>query len=163
MALTQLCSKELNKSFYSFGLTPLSNVGDKYSIYKKGDYSKDISFLFHKLSLTLDNISIIKGLSTDNIVKEAAKKEGPFDAIYIDGGHDYDTVINDIDFSDLILKPGGLLIMDDASYLLNLNSRPNRFSGHPEVAYAINDNLAKRANYKHLFACGHNRVWKKII
>jgi hypothetical protein len=162
LALTQLCAKELNISLTSFGLTPLSNIGDKYSIYKRGDYGSDISFLYHKLELSLNNTTIIKGLSTDKIVQDSAKKESPFDAVYIDGGHDYDTVINDIDFTDLILKPGGLLIMDDASSLLNLNSKPNRFSGHPEVAYAIRDNLDKRSNYIHLFACGHNRVWKKI-
>lgn len=162
LALTQLCSKELNKSLTSYGLTPLSNVGDKYSSYENSDYDNDISFLFHKLNLEIDNTIIIPGLSTDPIVKQSAKNEGQFDAVYIDGGHDYETVLNDIQFTDEILKPGGLMIMDDASSLLNLSTSHRGFPGHPEVAYAIRDDLDSRSNYKHLFACGHNRVWKKL-
>lgn len=162
LALTQLCAKELSRPLTSYGLTPLSNVGDKYSTYQDGDYGRDISFLFHKLNLELDNTLIVPGLSTDKLVQEAAKNEGPYDAVYIDGGHDYETVINDIEFTNSILKPGGLLIMDDASSLLNLSKNHRGFPGHPEVAYAIRDDLDKRSNYKHLFACGHNRVWRKL-
>lgn len=162
LALTQMSAKELGKPLISYGLTPLSNVGDKYSNYMESDYGSDISFLFYKLNLNIENTIIIPGLSTDLEVKEAAKDEGPYDAVYIDGGHDYETVINDIELTDNILKPGGLLIMDDASSLLNLSKNHPGFLGHAEVALAIRDDLDKRQNYKHLFACGHNRVWKKL-
>lgn len=162
LALTQLSSKELGKSLTSYGLTPLSNVGDKYSNYMDCDYGSDISFLFYKLNLDIDNTIIIPGLSTDPEVKIAAEEQGPYDAVYIDGGHDYETVINDIELMDKILKPGGLLIMDDASSLLNLSKNHPGFPGHEDVALAIRDDLDRRNNYKHLFACGHNRVWKKL-
>lgn len=162
LALTQLCAKELGKSITSYGLTPLSNVGDKYSTYIDSDYGYDISFLFHKLNLDIENTIIIPGLSTDNDVKLVAQQQGPYDAIYVDGGHDYETVINDIELTDKMLKSGGLLIMDDASSLLNLSKNHPGFPGHIDVALAIRDDLDKRVNYKHIFACGHNRVWKKL-
>ncbi len=52
--------------------------------------------------------------------------------------------------------------MDDASSLLSLSKNHPGFPGHEDVALAIRDDLDKRSNYKHLFACGHNRVWKKL-
>ena len=161
LALTQTISKHLDLYITSYGLTPLSNVGDKYSSYDYGDYGYDISFLFHKVNTSIENTIIIPGLSTDENVKEAAKTESPYDVVYIDGGHDYETVINDIDLCDQILKPGGILVMDDASSELNLSKTHPGFPGHPDVAKAIIDDLDKRNNYKHLFACGHNRVWIK--
>lgn len=161
LALTQACAKELGTTLTSYGLTPLANVGDKYSKYTNSDFSYDISFLFYQLGMDTENVVIIQGLSTDEQVKEATRQQGPFDVVYVDGGHDYDTVVNDIEFTNSILKPGGLVVMDDASYLLNLGSDHKGFPGHPEVAYAIRDDLDKRENYKHLFAVGHNRVWQK--
>lgn len=162
LALTQTISNHLGLDITSYGLTPLSNVGDKYSVYEYGNYGHDISFLFHKLDVSIDNTIIIPGLSTDEDVKQAAKTESPYDVVYIDGGHDYETVINDIELTDQILKPGGILVMDDASSELNLSKTHPGFPGHPDVARAIIDDLDKRSNYKHLFACGHNRVWIKL-
>jgi hypothetical protein len=162
LALSQICANNLQKEIKCYGVTPLSPVGDKYSVYDNADYNDSISFLFSQLAIDRKNTEIINGLSTETKIKEEVIATGKFDAIYIDGGHDYETVINDIDLSDLALKDNGLLIMDDASSLLNLSESPARFRGHMDVAKAIEDNLDKRTNYKHLFACGHNRVWKKI-
>jgi hypothetical protein len=163
LALSQICASNLQKEIKCYGVTPLSPVGDKYSIYDNDNYDDSISFLFSQLEIDRKNTTIINGLSTDDVIKEKVITTGKFDAIYIDGGHDYETVINDIDLADLALKDNGLLIMDDASSLLNLSDNyPGRFKGHMDVAKAIVDDLDKRKNYKHLFACGHNRVWKKI-
>jgi SAM-dependent methyltransferase len=162
LALTQTVSKHLNLNITSYGLTPLSNAGDKYSNYDYLDYGYYISFLYHKLEIDINDTIIIEGLSTDENAKEAAKIESPYDVVYIDGGHDYETVINDIELCNQILKPGGILVMDDASSELNLSKNHPGFTGHPDVAKAIIDDLDNRDNYKHLFACGHNRVWKKL-
>jgi hypothetical protein len=35
-------------------------------------------------------------------------------------------------------------------------------NGHEDVARAIDDSSILSTKYKHLFACGHNRIWKKI-
>lgn len=162
LALSQMISNSLNLNLISFGLTPLNNTGDKYSTYNKDDYEKAIAFLYEKLNLNMNNTKIIKGLSTDEKIKEKVLNEGPYDMIYIDGGHDYETVINDIELSDKILKINGFLIMDDASSFLNFKSNHKGFKGHQEVGLAIKDKIDKNLNYKHLFACGHNRVWIKL-
>lgn len=39
--------------------------------------------------------------------------EGVFDMIWIDGGHDYDTVINDLNLAKRHLAPGGILVGHD--------------------------------------------------
>ena len=102
------------------------------------------------------------GLSTDESVKHLAKEHGLYDIVYIDGGHDYETVINDIELTNKILKKDGLLIMDDASSFLEFNHNHEGFTGHKDVAQAIKDKIDLDNTYVHLFACGHNRVWRKI-
>ena len=87
------------------------------------------------------------------------KEESPFDMIYIDGSHNYEDVVIDILFCDELLKQNGLLVMDDASSDLSLG-KSSVFRGHADVALAIKNSL-DTTKYKHLFACGHNRVWLK--
>lgn len=162
LALSQLLSKEFDLNLSSYGLTPLNTTGDKYSNYEYDNYEHSISFLYSNLNLSIDQTYIIEGLSTDNLVKDSARNSGPYDVLYIDGGHDYDTVINDIDLCTEVLKPGGLMIMDDASSFLNLSTNHRGFPGHHDVGKAIIDHVDTNNIYKHLFACGHNRVWKKL-
>ena len=157
-----MCAKKLNKSINSFGLTPLDNVGDKYSKYEKTNYLENIKFLFSILNISGDKTKIIKGLSTNEEAKKSTSEHGPYDMIYIDGGHDYETVANDIAFAKNNLKINGYLIMDDASSFLKITPNNTRFNGHAEVASAIKDYLDNDNKYKHILACGHNRVWKKI-
>ena len=162
LALSQMCAYYLNKDIETYGLTPLNSTGDKYSKYTEDNYFQSISFLYNKLNIKIDKTHIIHGLSTDEIIKENCINKGPYDIVYIDGGHDYDTVINDIELANKILKPQGFLIMDDASSYLNFNDNHKGFKGHSDVGIAIKDKLDLDNNYKHLFACGHNRVWQRM-
>jgi hypothetical protein len=161
LALSQMIAKELGINLQTYGLTPLNTTGDKYSTYTDDDYDYGVSYVYHSLGVSLDNTSIIQGLSTDTIVKQLARDNGPYDILYIDGGHDYATVINDIDLCTETLKEGGLMIMDDASSLLSFDKAHPGFDGHKEVGLAIRDRLDNDSTYTHLFACGHNRVWIK--
>jgi Methyltransferase domain len=159
LALIQLYAGKMNKSVEIYGVTPLTTLGDKYSHYDSVDYVKAIEANFATMNVKLDNTTIIKGLSTDSKVKTCASNFGPFDIIYIDGGHDYKTVCSDIDNYIPMLKKGGYLVLDDASLLLE---KPyGQFIGHMDVCNAIKDKLDSRADFTHLFAVGHNRVWKQ--
>jgi len=161
LSLIQLTSNILNKHPKIFGLTPLSNVGDKYlQFYENDDYMKCIGQSFFVNDLDISNVTIINGLSTDENIKKETQSEGPFNIIYIDGCHDYEVVLQDIEFGDSMLTSGSYMVMDDASS--NLNFIFQRFNGHEDVAKAIDDSSILSTKYKHLFACGHNRIWKKI-
>jgi cephalosporin hydroxylase len=156
LALSQLIATHLGLDLTSIGVTPLAPVGDKYSTYDHSDYRTEIIRTFELCHAPLNSIHIIPGLSTDPNVKEAARMAGPYDVIYIDGGHDYATVLNDLRFADLALKRGGLIVMDDCSCGLDISTWP----GHPEVSAAAETFFKANGRYKHLFACGHNRVWR---
>lgn len=148
-----------NKMCTIYGISPLTNVGDKFSNYDNVNYSYEILLNLNKMGVDIDNINLIKGLSTDIDALDKVRATGPYDIIYIDGCHDYDVVCADIlNFCPLI-KPGGFLVMDDASLFLE---KPfGRFIGHKDVCQAIKDKLDGSPEFTHLFACGHNRVWQK--
>ena len=159
LALIQLYATEFNKNAALYGVTPLASVGDKYSKYDEVNYTQAIEANFATMDSTLENTTIIKGLSTDPKVQTCASGAGPFDIIYIDGGHDYETVCKDIEAYLPMLKKGGYLVLDDAS--LFLENPYGRFLGHEDVCRAIKDTIDSRTDMTHLYAVGHNRVWKQ--
>jgi Methyltransferase domain len=158
LALIQLYATELNKNVTICGVTPLTSIGDKYSSYDAVNYIQAIEANFATMDSSLENTTIVKGLSTDLKVQTCASGLGPFDIIYIDGGHDYETVCKDIETYLPMLKKGGYLILDDAS--LFLENPFGRFLGHEDVCRAIKDTIDNRTDLTHLYAVGHNRVWK---
>lgn len=160
LGVVQMLANQSGKACDIFGLTPLTNVGDKYSAYFNEPYGPAISANLVKMGLKEPiNIQLIEGLSTDPAAMTTAQKEGPYDIIYIDGGHDYDVVCHDITTFVPLIKSGGFLVMDDAS--LHLENPYGRFLGHPDVCNAIKDKIDGRSDLTHIFAVGHNRVWKK--
>lgn len=160
LSLVQLSSDLLNKSPKIFGLTPLSTTGDKYlQSYDNVNYLECIGQSFAINNLDISNVTILNGLSTNKELQLEMRSESPMNIIYIDGCHDYDVVLQDIEFGDSMLNRGSYLVMDDASS--HLNFKLNRFNGHEDVAKAIETSETLNTKYKHLFACGHNRVWRK--
>ena len=158
LALSQLISHEIGLDLLSYGLTPLAPVSDRYSFYGGGDYLAEIGRTFAELAVNSDSTLLIKGLSTDAQAGRQMLAFGPYDVIYVDGGHDYLTVVNDLVLANLALKDGGFLVLDDASCFLDISG----FRGHADVSQAADELLESNAAYKHLFACGHNRVWCKV-
>ena len=159
--ITQL-SKRYNKISKVYGVTPLSNVGDVYSVYKDLDYSTEIQNLFKEFSLDFDlEKQIICGLSTDENVKNRLRKLKTFDIIYVDGGHDYHTVVSDIALVKEITNIGSYVVFDDSSCYKNLGGLPI-FFGHKEVCDAIKDVLEPDKDFIEVLCVGHNRVFKKI-
>ncbi len=159
LAIMQALANQLGKQATLVGVSPLSGDGDKYSGYEPVDYFAAIQRAFSNSNLTFANTQLIQGFSQDPITIMEAEKQGPYDIVYIDGCHDYDVVVQDIQNYIPLLKAGGLFVMDDAS--LFLEAPYGRFMGHPDVAAAIRDVLDKRTDMEHLYAVGHNRVWRK--
>jgi hypothetical protein len=159
LSLVQLVSSIINKQATIYGVTPLGDVGDKYSKYEPTDYMKCIMKSYSDSGIDFDNTNIIKGYSQDPNIIESVSKEGPFDIVFIDGCHDYEIVCLDIKNYTNMVKPGGYLVIDDASSMLQ--GAYGQFLGHYDVAKAINDTLVGDSRFEHIYAVGHNRVWKR--
>ena len=159
MASVQLIAMSLNKQCNIVGISPLADVGDKYSKYNSSDFLSDIQTGYANSGITFDNTKIIKEYSQNLAALNESKDYGPYDIVYIDGCHDYDVVCQDIDNYLPLLKPTGFLVMDDASSLIQ--DPYGVFVGHADVARAVKDKLDNNNEVQHLFAIGHNRVWRK--
>jgi hypothetical protein len=160
--LITFLSKKYKKNAKIYGVSPLSDAGDKYSTYDKVDYSTLIENLFAKFDLPFDlDKQIIRGLSTDDFIKNKIKEIGPIDLLYVDGGHDYDTVVSDILLAKEIISNNGIIVFDDASCYKNLGNLP--FKGHIEVCNAIRDFMENDKNYTEIACVGHNRFFIKNI
>lgn len=162
IALIAQLSKRYGKTSNIYGVTPLSNLGDKYSVYDNLDYSTEIQNLFKTFSLDFNlEKQILNGLSTDENIKNKLRELKPFDLVYIDGGHDYDTVVSDIALVKEITNIDSYIVTDDSSCYKNLHGLPI-FTGHKEVCDAIKDVLEPDKDFIEVVCVGHNRVFKKI-
>lgn len=160
LGVVQLLAKKMDKSCEMYGITPLTNVGDKYSRYNDENYTYTLLANVSNMGVDIDTINIVKGLSTDLVAMNKVNSTGPYDIIFIDGCHDYEVVCQDIKNYVPMLKSGGYLVMDDAS--LFLDKPYGQFIGHKDVCQAIKDTIDNSIfNLTHLFAVGHNRVWIK--
>lgn len=144
-----------------YGITPLTNAGDKYSVYNNYDYLNEIYKNYNYSKYNPNNLKIIKGFSQDKDVIEIANESAPYDIIFIDGSHDYNDVVEDLKNYTKNLKINGYLIMDDAS--LYIKNPYGKFLGHPDVSKAAIEIMDKDPNFIALYAIGHDRVWQKII
>lgn len=94
-------------------------------------------------NLRFKNISLICGDTKLKSTQDRIKLHGPFDVIFIDGGHDYTTVKNDfISFSKMLAKNGILIFHDIKSCDLPKGTR-----GVPEFWIE----LKKRNKLKYIF------------
>lgn len=147
-----------------FGITPLNTTGDKYATHPDINYEEAIQRIYAQFNLSGNDLNIIEGLSTDKTSIDIAEQCGPYDVVYIDGGHDYETVINDINTYSKMISVKGFLIMDDASNDLKIPNGLIRldWKGLPDVTKAVNDTLDTDVNFKLLFAVGHNKIYQRI-
>jgi len=149
-----------SKQAYIVGVTPLSVAADKFSSYEECDYAAEIRNGFYRVNSANSQYTLINGISQDENIIDSAKNSGPYDILFVDGCHDYDAVCSDINNYTQMLKPGGYLVIDDSA--LYLDGAHGNFLGHPDVFNAVRDTLDNNPGFVHLYAVGHNRVWKKI-
>ena len=161
LSLVKLLSDKASKHEKIYGITPLnSDEAGHYASNKCTDYYRAIADLYSQFSLDFSTTTIIKGYSEIPETVERTKQHSPFDLVYIDGSHKYDTVKMDIqNYGGDMLKVGGILVTDDSAVTLDMPE--NYWAGIPAVSNAVRDTLESNSNFMELFACGHNRVWLK--
>jgi hypothetical protein len=160
LSLVKLLSDKYEKNVQYVGVTPLNNLGDKFSTYENNNYLEIITNLFNHFNLDFNpNKNLIKGNSTSEDIKTDIKKYESFDLIYIDGGHDYDCVVSDILLMKEITLQNSIVVFDDSSCYKDIPE--NNFKGHSDVCNAIKDYLENDPMFSEILCVGHNRVFKR--
>lgn len=143
------------------GVTPLSDLGDKFGKYDQCDYLQKVKSIFNNFNLEFDeHKNLIIGSSTDSNIQNQILSKKHFDLVYIDGGHDYDTVVSDILLVKEITKINSIIVFDDSACSKDLP--PYLFRGHIDVCNAVRDYIENDNRFKEILCVGHNRVFKRI-
>ena len=157
ISLWALISQLLNLPCKVHGISPFTAIGDGVSLYREDlNYLQDTRAHFDHWQLP--SPVLVRGLSTD-LPAVNHVVERTWDLIYIDGSHEFEIALADYRLCRDYLKPGGLLVMDDASLGTSFHPPLFAFAGHVgpsrvAVEYAIKE-------LRFLGAVGHNNVFIK--
>jgi len=83
---------------------------EDYNTPKRFKKKAHLNFIQEKFQDAGDSVKIRQGMSWD-VMKTIQSNE--FDWVYIDAGHDYDSVKKDLEEAFRILKPNGYIVMND--------------------------------------------------
>ena len=155
ISLWQLIASKNKMQLEVYGVSPLKEIGDSVSLYLQLNYRDDIATNFAKFRLTKPNL--IEALSTDPKAVEFINSK-KWDLIYIDGGHDLETVLHDYKVAVTNLSKGGILCLDDSS-LYHTFTIDGVFKGHPGPSKVVRDYALK--DLKYFMTVGHNNFFIK--
>lgn len=160
ISLLELISKKFNLRNNIWGLSPLTLDSDSVSKYIELDYQNDIENNFKIFKL--DKPNLFRAFSTDdNAVAFIRSKK--WDLIYVDGSHDYEVVLEDVNNSICNLSKNGILVLDDSSLYTDFDLEVEGisiFRGHPGPSKIL-ISLMDDDRIKYLFGVGHNNVFMK--
>lgn len=174
VSLIGLIAKHMGKTPVIVGISPFEGTSDTVNYYEKDiDYLSDVETFFKEFSIPYEWFVPIRGFSQSKDVIEKASDLSPYDAIFIDGGHEYNAVRLDIENYMPMLKVGGIVVTDDSSCHLNMpyfdttgidyRRGYNRcWSGLQSVSDAVEDFLVTRDDFVRLFAVSHDQIFRKI-
>jgi len=159
LSLASLISRLLGNPCQVYGISPFISAGDaaSLSLYPDLDYHTDTLANFEKFKLPRPEL--LKAFSTDP--KAVALIDSiAWDMIYIDGNHDYEVARQDWEVCSRNIKPGGIIVLDDAG--LTTSFRPTLFAtgGHPGPSQLAQE--IDRKQFREILQVGHNRVFQKI-
>jgi len=157
ISLSALIAEKLGYKPDIHGISPFAPVGDSVSRYLTNvDYRADTLEAF--MNFDLAGPTLVQALSTDPAAVSHIRDRA-WDLIYIDGNHDYEVVAADYRVCVEKLKPGGLLVMDDASRGTEFRPPPFTFAGHPGPSRVAAEYAMRELTF--LGAVGHNNVFLK--
>jgi Methyltransferase domain len=139
------------------GISPFSALSDQVSRYSDAiDYHADVLSFFEHFQL--QRPTLVRALSSDpEAIRHISSRK--WDLMYIDGGHDYETVVADYRVCTNSLAEGGLLVLDDSSLYTSFRAPSFSFAGHPGPSKVMLDYAMHELTF--LGGVGHNNVFSK--
>jgi hypothetical protein len=127
------------------------------NLFPHDDYEGSIRRIFQEFGQDFGFMRLLCGSSQDVAIRAQIEGER-FDVVYIDGGHRYDQVSQDITSYGPRVKPGGYLVLDDASWF-----QPGSafFKGFESVSRAAEELDA--GVFRNVLNVGHNRIYQRRI
>lgn len=139
------------------GVSPFSPAGDAVSTYRENlDYLQDTQLNFRAFGLP--DPELLRAYSTDQISTDRIRQE-TWDAVYIDGSHDYEIAKADWSVCSASINRGGIIVLDDAA--LGTAYSPPHFAtaGHPDPSQLALE--IDNEEFREVLRVGHNRVFQK--
>jgi SAM-dependent methyltransferase len=161
LSLMALTAREGGWETDIWGLSPLDGSGDGVSAYAGSafDYRADIDKNFRHFGLPEPQLFQAYSQDPEAI---AFIGESEWDLIYVDGSHDLEVVCSDIGLAVRHLRPGGTLVLDDASLARDYRPYSFSFAGHPGPSRAAATASIMRG-FREIGTCGHNRIFRRLV
>lgn len=157
ISLAALLQRMLHIAGSVTGISPFSPAGDSVSRYRASvDYLEDTQLNFRAFGLAAPEL--LRAYSTDQIATDRIHQQ-TWDAIYIDGNHDYEVAKADWLACSASINRGGIIVLDDAA--LGTAYSPPHFAtaGHPGPSQLANE--IDTTAFREILRVGHNRVFQK--
>jgi len=157
LSLAALLQREFSIAGNVTGISPFEPEGDSVSRYFGGlDYRADTLANFGHFQLPPP--ALVRARSTDAAALEVLRSRA-WDCLYIDGNHDYDVARADWEHCAEVIRPGGVVVLDDAA--LGTRYEPPVFAtaGHPGPSRVASE--VDRARFREVLQVGHNRVFQR--
>jgi hypothetical protein len=158
LSLAALLQREFAIHGSVTGISPFAPSGDTVSRYREDvNYLADTKLNFNHFGLP--EPELVRAFSTDAVARERVERE-TWDAIYIDGNHDYEVARADWDLCGAHVRAGGIIVLDDSALGTAYNPPAFATGGHPgpsQVAAEI-----EGTSFREILRVGHNRVFKKL-
>jgi hypothetical protein len=157
ISLVSLWARQRSLPCDIHGISPFSGAGDSSSNYRRDlDYFQDTLQNFEHFRLPQPQLHRMS--STDPEAQRLIASKA-WAMIYIDGNHDYEAVRKDWEVCARSVRPGGLIVLDDAG--LGTAYRPPisataGISGPSQMAREID-----RSQFPEVLQVGHNRIFQK--
>jgi len=156
LSLAALLQRRLGINGRVAGVSPFSAAGDSLCGYRADvDYREDT--LANVRHFGLEAPELIVGLSTDANAVDAIKSSA-WDCVYIDGNHDYEVVRADWENAAPQVKPGGVIILDDAGLTTRFRAPAFATKGLPGPSRLAAE--VGKPPYTEILQVGHNRVFQ---
>jgi hypothetical protein len=158
LSLAALLARLAGLSCQVQGISPFSAAGDAVSKYRENvDYHADTLKNFTHFSLPKP--ALLKSYSTDPAARELIASR-QWSLVYIDGNHDYEVARQDWELCSQNVKPGGIIVLDDAGLTTSFQPPPFATGGHPGPSRLAQE--IDRGRFREILQVGHNRVFQKI-